>query len=263
MAGVRYHAPREGVAAMKYERHGDVALLRMEAGKANAMSPALIAGLHGLLDELERSDARAAVITGYDKYFSAGLALTEIIEFERAAMKKFIDSFSRVMMRVFQLEMPVVAAINGHAIAGGCVLALMCDERLMAEREVRIGLNEVQIGIGLPPIVIEPLRLQLPPAALVPIALEGQLFTPHEALELQLVGHLVSPQDLERFALTRATHLAVAPPAALAQVKRSLRAPVSERLARELENSDAWLDTWFSDDAQKLLRAAVDKLRAR
>ncbi|MCA9666968.1 MAG: enoyl-CoA hydratase/isomerase family protein [Myxococcales bacterium] len=246
---------------MKYEQHDHVGLLRMEAGKANAMSPELIAGLDRLLDELKAARARAAVITGYDKYFSAGLALTEIIDFDRPRMKAFIDSFSRVMMRIFSLEIPVVAAINGHAIAGGCVLGLMADERLMAEREVKIGLNEVQIGIGLPPIVIEPLRLQVPPTSLVPIAIEGQLLTPHEALELKLVEKLMPENDLEGFALSRAKSLCAAPPMALAQVKRSLRGPVRERLERDLEKSDPWLDTWFSEEAQQRLRAAVAKLR--
>src|SRR5207253_6852601 len=110
-----------------------VALLKLEAGKANAMSSELLETLDGLLAHLSHSDAAAAVITGYDRFFSAGLALPALIDLDRPAMKKFIGRFSEVMGRLFAERRPVVAAINGHAIAGGCVLALMCDARVMAD----------------------------------------------------------------------------------------------------------------------------------
>src|SRR4051794_27933939 len=132
-----------------------VALLSLSAGKANAMSAELLDILDAMFSRLEASDARAAVLTGYDRFFSAGLALPTLIDLDRPAMKRFIERFNVVMMRLFAQPRPVVAAINGHAIAGGCVLALQCDWRIMAEGDFKIGLNEVQLGIGLPSVVIE------------------------------------------------------------------------------------------------------------
>src|SRR5262245_26346492 len=132
-----------------------VAIVRLSAGKANAMSVELLDQIQRAFDEVESSGACAVVVTGYDRYFSAGLALPALIDLDRARMKQFIDHFSRTMARVFDCRLPVVAAVNGHAIAGGCVLALQADVRLMADIDVRIGLNEVQLGIGLPAVVIE------------------------------------------------------------------------------------------------------------
>lgn len=240
-----------------------VSVLRLEGGKANAMDVALLDTIERLIDDLERAPARAAVITGYERFFSAGLALPKLIDLDRPAMRTFIDRFSRAMIRVLACEKPLVAAINGHAIAGGCVLALMCDERICIDGAAKIGLNETQLGIGLPAIVIEPLRAAVPPASLAAIALEGRLFEPREAHALGLVHELVPEASLLPRALERASALAGSPAPAVAQVKRALRAPILEAVRRTADlETEAWLDTWFSDAAQARLRAAVSGLRA-
>ena len=99
-------------------------MLRLVGRKANAMSVEVLDQIERLIDGFEGSEARAAVLTGYERYFSAGLALPMLVELERPAMKKFIDRFGVAMLRVFRCARPIVAAVNGHAIAGGCVLAL-------------------------------------------------------------------------------------------------------------------------------------------
>src|SRR3954471_3395122 len=102
---------------MKIERKESVALLRMDLGKANAIGPAFLDALNARLDEI--GEARALVITGYDTFFSAGLDLPSLIDLDQAAMRAFITRFSATMARVFALPLPVVAAVNGHAVAGG------------------------------------------------------------------------------------------------------------------------------------------------
>src|SRR5687767_15064926 len=110
-----------------------VTTIRLEGGKANSMTTDLLDTLERAIDDFERSPARAAVIVGYDRFFSGGLPLPKIIDLDRPAMHVFIDRFARTMTRVFACEKPIVAAINGHAIAGGCVLTLMCDRRLAVD----------------------------------------------------------------------------------------------------------------------------------
>ena len=237
---------------------GDVMLVRIEGGKANAMTGELLSTIEQRIDDFEMSSARAAVITGYDTYFSAGLAIPALIDLPRAAMYRFMDHFARVMLRVFACEKPIVAAINGHAIAGGCVLALMCDYRVIANDErIRIGLNETQLGIGLPAVVLEPLRSQVPVTSLTSLALNGALVSPQQALALGLVHEVGGDANAV------AARLAAIPSVAAAQVKRALRRPVIDAVTRATGDTDAWLDTWFSEEAQLRLRAAVAKISAK
>ncbi|MBX7097372.1 MAG: enoyl-CoA hydratase/isomerase family protein [Myxococcaceae bacterium] len=238
-----------------------VALLRMQFGKANAMTAATLDGMEALVSDFERSSARAAVLIGDQRSFSAGLALPSLVSLERPAMKRFIDRFGEVMLRFFACPKPIVAALNGHAIAGGCVLALQCDWRVMVEGDARIGLNETQLGIGLPSSVLEPLRLAVPPASVVPIAYEGRLFTPTEAHALGLVHELVPAAELKARAEAKALALAAVPSTAVAQVKLGLRRGALDAIrARAAEETERWLDTWFSPEAQARLAATVARL---
>lgn len=226
------------------------------------MSPEFLDSLKGLIDEFEASPCRAGVITGYEKFFSAGLALPVLYDLERDDLRRFMLHFTAVMLRVFMTPKPLIAAINGHAIAGGCVLAMQCDYRVMSEGEFKIGLNEVQIGLGLPSVVIETLVPQVPQSSLLSIAVEGRLFNPDEAFEVGLVHDVVLPSELMETALERANELGVNPSSGVAQVKRSLRFPIVEKIqeaaGRDLE---VWLDTWYSPEAREKVGETVAKLR--
>jgi Delta3-Delta2-enoyl-CoA isomerase len=213
---------------VRIERSGPVAVLRLENGKANCISPSFLERLQRLLGEI--GDARAAVMIGQGSAFSAGLDLPALVELDRAAMRSFILGFDAAMLRVFELPVPLVAAVNGHAVAGGCVLALQADVRIGADREARIGLNETQLGIGLPAVVLETLRSQVPGPSLSALALEGRLVSPREALHLGLLHEVV---------------------------------PEAELLSRAAEESEAekWLDTWFAEESRARLREAVARLK--
>jgi enoyl-CoA hydratase len=247
---------------MRIERVQDVALIRMESGKVNAIGPEFVAGLSRLLDEAQ--GARAAVITGQGSTFSAGLDLPALIGLDRATMRVFIDRFTQLMLRLFELEIPLVAAVNGHAIAGGCVLALQADLRLAADRDARLGLNETQLGIGLPAVVLETLRCQVPPQSLALLALEGRLFSPREALQLGLVHEVVPEGELLEKALQRAQALAALPPEGVRQVKSALRRPVAEQVRRlDALESESWVQSWLAPESQSRLRSAVARLTRR
>lgn len=245
---------------MRVERSGAVAVLRLENGKANSISPSFLERLQRLLGEI--GDARAAVMIGQGSAFSAGLDLPALVELDRAAMRSFILGFDEVMLRVFELPVPVVAAVNGHAVAGGCVLALQADVRIGADREARIGLNETQLGIGLPAVVLETLRAQVPGPSLSTLALEGRLVSPREALQLGILHEVVPEAELLPRAVARAAALAALPPAGVRMVKASLRraAAAAARAAEESE-AERWLDTWFAEESRGRLREAVARLK--
>lgn len=240
----------------------DVQVLRLEGGKANAMTQEVLDTIERLVDEFEAGPSRVAVLTGYDRYFSAGLPLPLLIDLDRTAMKRFIERFGEVMLRVFRCGKPIVAAINGHAIAGGCVLALQCDWRVMTTSDARIGLNETQLGIGLPSSVLEPLKLAVPAASLPTIAYEGRLFTADEALAIGLVHEVRPAAELEARAIEKAKALASAPSSAVSQVKLGLRRDALDAIARRsAEETDRWLDSWFSPAAKERLVATAARLK--
>ena len=168
------------------------------------------------------------------------------------------------MHQVLTFPGATVAAINGHAIAGGCVLALMCDTRVMVDDATKfIGLNEVVLGIGLPATVIEPLRSRVPPQSLAAIALDGTLLKPSEASAMHLVDEVIAAKRLVprciEIATARAEH-----PIAYAQIKQALLWPVVEALNRtRAQLRDQWVEGWFSNDAQTTLRAAVARITKR
>lgn len=249
---------------MKLEVQDGVALLRMAEGKGNAIGVRWLEAMETALDELLSTDARALVVTGSQGFFSAGLDLPGLIDLPDEEMRAFIDDFSAVMLRLFELPMPMAAAINGHAIAGGCVLALQADRRFMAEGSSRIGLNEVQLGIGLPAVVIETLRAQVPAASLRPIALEGKLLGPLEALALGLIDQVVPAAELEPQALAWASTMSALAPEAVLQIKTALRRPAGEAVrAAGARDAAGWVATWKSPSGQARLRAAVERLRKK
>ncbi len=247
---------------MELIREGEVAVLRMRAGKANAIGAAFLSALNARLDELR--GARALVVVGDGAFFSAGLDLPGLLALDEPAMRQFIDSFGAAMQRLFELPMPVVAAVNGHAIAGGCVLALQADVRIAADGPGRIGLNEAQLGIGLPPIVVETLRIQVPATSLLPIAQEGKLFAPRDALGLGLVHEVVAADALLPRALERARELAQIPAASYAHIKAALRRPAIDAVRADGGKSVAsWVATWFAEGGRERILATVDKLKKK
>src|SRR5262249_41246035 len=248
---------------MDVEMQDGVALLRMRAPKANAIGQAWLDRMDQLLADLEARAPAAMVLIGEGRAFSAGLNLPEIIELDRAGLQRFILTFSRTMLRVASLPWPVAAAVHGHALAGGDVLAMQADERIMAEGEGRIGLNEIQLGIGLPAIVLESVRWQVPPSTLLPLAVEGELVDAQRARSLGLVQEVVAPEELLPRARARARHLGSLPGAAFRQIKRNLREPAREAVERRAtEDAADWVETFFSPQGQQRLRAAVARLKS-
>jgi enoyl-CoA hydratase len=244
---------------MKIETRDRIALVRMDTGRANAINLSMLEALDGAVDEFEGSDARALVLTGTGKTFCAGLDLRTIAGLDRAGVAAVMDGLHRVFLRIFRLPRPVVAAVNGHAIAGGCVLVQQADFRVMQRGDFRIGLNETQLGVGLPAVVVETLRYHAPASSFVPVALEGRLFDPEEALRLFLLDE--TAEDAEARALERARARAEVPADAYAQVKASLKAPFVERAeARRAKEAGRWLDTCFGPAARARIAEVVKRL---
>jgi enoyl-CoA hydratase len=243
-----------------------IGVLTMAAGRANAIDGDFLAALATTLERAVRERPRALIVTGTGAAFSAGLALPALVELPRAELREVMRDFTRVMRQLLELPLPTVAAINGAAIAGGCVLALMCDQRVMVsdggKSAPRIGLNESQLGIGLPAVVVEVVRHKLPATSFVPVALAGALFEATRAHEFGLIDEVTVAAELHGRAMTRARAMTAPGAEAYAQIKRAWTRPLVAAIdsADDVE-LESWLDTWFSADGQARLRAIVTWLK--
>ena len=205
-----------------------VAVLRMADGKVNAMSLEFCEALTARFTEL--SSARAVVLTGTGRIFSAGVDLLRLSEGGASYVHKFLPALCAMFAAVFSHAAPVVAAINGHAIAGGCVLACAADRRLMAREGGRIGVTELLVGVPFPPVAMEIMRDATAPQLFADAILSGATFTPLEALARGWVHEVVEPPALLERAVEAANGLATLPPKAFALSKRQIRQPALQRM---------------------------------
>jgi enoyl-CoA hydratase/carnithine racemase len=241
------------------EHHGPVALLRLQHGKANAVDVDLFDALLDRLDALEISDARAIVLTGQGSIFSACVDLHRVLEGGAGYLQTFLPTLSRIVQRLFAYPKPLVAAVNGHAIAGGCIIALACDRRLMAEGGGKMGVTELKVGVPFPVAPLEVLRFQVPDRLAQDLIYTGRLLGAEAALAAGLVDQLVPASDLLEKALQAAGELAELPEGAFAMTKRQLRQEVVERIAaREQELDDEILRIWCDPATLATIRAFVE-----
>jgi enoyl-CoA hydratase len=238
-----------------------IALLRLELGRGNAIDPAFLDALHAALDEARRADARAVVLTGKGRVFCGGLDLVTLYAFDRPAMERFLVAFDDLFLRLYAFERPTVAAVNGHALAGGCILAMACDRRIMADGAFQIGVNEVQLGIPFPASAYEIVRKATPSRSRSAVLLQGARFSPAEALAAGLVHRLAGERGAVDDALDEARAFATAGPAAVRAVKDDLTAPVAAKIAATAEAKRArFLDHWFSAEARARIGALHEAL---
>jgi enoyl-CoA hydratase len=236
----------------------DVALLTMDFGRGNAINHGFIEAFNAGLDEVAKSGARAMVLTGSGRVFCGGLDLVTIYEYDRPTMWHFVDAFDDLFRRLFSTPIPVIAAINGHAVAGGCILAMAADQRIVAPGPFQIGLNEVLLGIPFPAAAFEVAVHATPPASRTAVLLQGRRFSPEEAVRSGIVHRVAGERGALAEALDEARLFAAAGPAGARDTKADLKAPAIARIeANAYASRDRFLDRWFSADA----RARIGKVR--
>ena len=239
------------------ERDG-VAVLRMQFGRANALNPEVVAHLRAGFDQ---ASPLPTVLTGEGSIFCAGLDLVSLDRMTREEMEAFVERFSALMVQVLTARQPVIAAVNGHAVAGGCVLALACDQRVGTAGDFKIGMNELAIGLTLPAVALEIPRGVLTPAALRKVVLAAELVDPQRARSLGLLDEVADDAET---AVDRACEIARhlgREPEAFAHVKGSVVLPIADGI-RELRAAldYRFVDTWFSAAATVTRQAAVARL---
>jgi 3,2-trans-enoyl-CoA isomerase len=235
-----------------------VACLRMDRPPANALNLDLVTRLNTALADSLEAGARAVVLTGRPGMFSGGLDVPELMPLGRPEVEAFWRAFFELNRALATCPVPVIAALSGHAPAGGAILALHCDFRVAAAGNFRMGLNEVQVGLPVPPTILVALRQLVGPRQARALAIRGALVPVAEALALGMVDEVVQADELLARAAGIARELLELPPVAMNTTRLNAKAELLDALV-QADDARMATDWWFSPET----RAGMERLVAR
>ena len=238
---------------------GGVALVRIDRPPANAMDLELLAAGHAVLDDLRRDEPDAVVLTGREGFFSAGVDLKLAPTLDAAGQRELVEGINRIFAGWYGLPLPVVCAVNGHAIAGGMILALCGDYRIGVDEGAKLGLTELKAGVGYPAVAFAVVRAELSPPAARLLALRAHLVGPEEAQRLGVLDELVPAGRVEERALELAAELGALPRPTYARVKRQVRGEALDWMEARVERGDdPLLSGWIGAEAPAAAKAILE-----
>ncbi|MCD9006403.1 enoyl-CoA hydratase/isomerase family protein [Luteimonas sp. XNQY3] len=246
---------------IEVQDHGPIRELKLARPPANALDPALCLALRDAIDTAAADGIGGVVLSGGPKVFSGGLDVPHLLSLpDTASLRDAWDAFFVGARALAGAPMPVVAALAGHAPAGGCVLALCCDYRVMASGAYRIGLNETQVGLVAPDGIQRLMRRTIGARQAERLLVGGLLVDADEALRLGLVDELAGIDEVPLRARVWLESLLALPRAPMLETRAIARADLVEALLEENIELDRFVDAWNAPDTQAGLRALVARL---
>jgi len=240
--------------------HAAVAEIRMDRPPANALNPELVSQLLAALETVRMDGAHAIILTGRPGMFSGGLDVPELLGLDRRHIEAFWGQLFTLTRQLAGSPVPIIAAVSGHAPAGGAVLALHCDWRIGVVGKFKIGLNEVQVGLPVPSTILLALEEAVGPRLARRMATRGELLSMDDAAAAGLLDELVAPDDLLATALARANELLALPPVAMNTTRLAAKARLVQALGSSGDVAAATA-SWFSAEAQAEMRKLVARLK--
>ncbi|MFC1540128.1 enoyl-CoA hydratase/isomerase family protein [Gemmatimonadota bacterium] len=236
-------------------RESGIAVVTMERGKVNALNDEVVGEFRRVFAALAADDETAVVIlTSAGSFFSFGFDIPSFLPMPREDFVRFLNGFTDFYRKLFIFPKPVIAALNGHTIAGGCMIATACDCRLMVSGRAKISLNEITFGASVFAGSVEILKFVVGEKNAREIILSGKMYGAEEARELGLVDQVTAPDDLMTAALASAHEYAAKDSQAFAALKLLLCQDTLSRIkAREVESIEAFTDIWYSASTQEQL----------
>ena len=234
---------------IEVQQSDGIVTLVLSRGKVNALNGMVVDELEYSLKAFENDpDVRSVILTAGGKFFSFGFDIPEFLSFTKEQFTEFLVSFTDLYTYIFCYPKPVVAALNGHTIAGGCMLALACDYRVMASERAKISLNEIGFGASVFAGSVEMLRFWVGSANATKVLFSGTMFTAEEAKKIGLVHEVVMVDELKDAARNVAFGLASKHQPAFASIKSLLRRSIiEEMIRREKASIQEFADIWYSE----------------
>lgn len=241
------------------EDAGDIAVLRLSHGKVSALDIDLCHAIVNALDGFATDDFRAVVLTGTGSAFSAGVDLFKVMNGGAGYLRRFLPAMEALFRALLEFPKPLVAAINGHAIAGGCIMAAACDHRVMSEGDARIGIPELVVGVPFPTLPFEIVRARVSAPDFRQLIFSGRTVLAPEALRLGLIDEIAAPQVLIPRAREAAGRLASIPSITFELTKRTFTEPLFERVRAGAALNAVAIEAWSSAAVQDRIRAYVEQ----
>ncbi len=246
------------------QRDDGVVVITLAHGKANVMDTEFCTALAECFEAYAAAPPAALVVTGQGRIFSAGVDLNRLLDGGADYARIFLPSLDRMLLALLGVPCPVVAAINGHAIAGGCLLAAAADRRLMARGGGRIGMPELRVGVPFPPVALELARSVLRPDALQRALAAGETFDPETAQAVGLVDAGVDAEQLLEAAAALPADLAGIAAPTYALTKAMLQQPLHAAITVQIAAHGARVDALWQDPATlDAVRTFVSKTMAK
>lgn len=241
-----------------------VAIISLDRGKSNAMNKEMIDELISFMVNIEGDDSIAgAILTGKEGFFTAGLDLIELYDYDEEQMKSFWISFLKLVSTLTAFKKPLVNAISGHSPAGGCVMALCCDYRVMAEGKYIIGLNEVPVGIIVPDSIFELYAFWIGKAKAYNFILEGKLLSVEEAKSVGLINATADISVLMTVAEKQMRTFLQYDKKTWQQTKLNLRKDLIEKVSQDqTEMLEIMLKQWWSPTTRSILKTIITNLKS-
>ncbi len=245
-----------------YATNAGLATISMARGKANALNAAMVDELHRAFDKAAAdAEVRAVILTSNrPNFFSAGFDVREVFGYDRETMGAYLASYGSLTHKLHHLPKPVVASIPGHTFAGGAILALACDFRIMAQGEFGFALNEINVGVILPPGVFRLLADVVGSGYARRMVLTGESVPPARALAIGLVDEVTALEELEVRTLALARSLADKPGATYAGIKRTIRKATGHNASDGGVLLAPEVEPWFTPEAEQKKRAMLAAL---
>jgi len=241
---------------LKLFKKDGIASVVINRGKVNALNDVVIDELQQILIDLEHdSEIKALILTGENKFFSFGFDIPSFLSYSKEQFTEFLIKFTNLYRFLFTYPKPVVAALNGHTIAGGCMLALACDKRIIADGKAKISLNEITFGSSVFAGSVEMLKFCTGSKNATEILYSGAMYSVNEALAMNLIDEITSEEELINTATKQAKELAGKQSAAFTDLKKLLRDPIAEEMKnRERISIKNFVDIWYSDSTFENLK---------
>ncbi|MCI0607192.1 enoyl-CoA hydratase/isomerase family protein [bacterium] len=241
---------------IRLQKNDRIAVLTLNKGKVNALNGDVVDQLRAHLKALENDpEIRSVILTGTGKFFSFGFDIPEFLSFTKEKFTDYLINFTQIYTYLFLYPKPVVAALNGHAIAGGCMLALACDYRVMVSGTAKISLNEIRFGSSLFAGSIEMLRFWVGNATASRVVYSGSMYTSDEARNIGLVHEVAQESELLTVARRVASDFGSRDASAFASIKSLLRRTVAQEITlHEAESIREFVEIWYSEATWKNLQ---------